>query len=234
MSGNFFRYPRIMILLLSALLTVSAARAGGITLGGTRIIYPANQKQISMSVRNTSEQSSFLVQSWTEQADGNKSQDFVVTPPLYVSGPGNENTLRLMYVGKPLKTDRETLYYFNAKSVPSLNKEELAGKNILMLAAITRVKLFVRPDGLTPAVDSAPDSLTFQSSGNQLMINNPTPYHITLTKFIVGGQRMPDTMIAPLDNTSRVLPAAAHGSLIKFRTINDFGAVTPERQSQMN
>ncbi|WP_338564917.1 fimbria/pilus periplasmic chaperone [Erwinia sp. E_sp_W01_6] len=112
----------------AACLATSPVRAGGIMLGGTRIIYPAGQKQVSMSVRNTSDQSSFLVQSWVEQPDGQKSQNFVATPPLYVSGPGNENTLRLMYVGEPARTDQETLYYFNTKAIPSLDKKRRRGK----------------------------------------------------------------------------------------------------------
>lgn len=86
MLGYRFRNTLFAALMSTVSLMPSLANAGGIMLGGTRIIYPANQKQLPLSVRNTSEQSSFLVQSWVEQSDEKKSQDFVVTPPLYVSG----------------------------------------------------------------------------------------------------------------------------------------------------
>ncbi|WP_338558796.1 fimbria/pilus periplasmic chaperone [Erwinia sp. E_sp_B04_8] len=197
-------------------------------LGGTRIIYPAGQKQVSMSVRNTSDQSSFLVQSWVEQPDGQKSQNFVATPPLYVSGPGNENTLRLMYVGEPARTDQETLYYFNTKAIPSLDKKKTQGKNMLLLAAVTRIKLFLRPEGLTPPVGKAPSELKFHRTGHgQLRIDNPTPYHLTLVEMKVGGNKLPDTMVSPHENASLSLPATASGALT-YRTINDFGAATSE------
>lgn len=210
----------------STLLASFQVFAGGITLGGTRIIYPAGQKQSTMSVRNTSDQASFLVQSWVEDADGNKSQDFIVTPPLYVSGPGNENTLRMMYAGKPVRTDQETIYFFNTKSIPSIDKKNIDGKNILMVAAVTRIKLFVRPEGLKPTIDKAPAELIFHRKGNDVSIENPTPYHITLVQIRVGPHKLPDIMVGPKNNISLSMPAGA-GKDIAFRTINDFGAATP-------
>jgi len=215
------------VVMSSTCLMPSLASAGGISLGGTRVIYPAGQKQVSMSVRNTSDQASFMVQSWVEQSNGQKSQDFVVTPPIYVSGPGNENTLRLMYIGKPLPQDRESLYYFNTKSIPSIDKQAMENKNILLLAAITRIKLFVRPAGLKPDVAKAPEALTFTRINGQLRIDNPTPYHITLAKMKVGSQTLPDSMVSPKGSLSLPLAVSA-GKTIAFRTINDFGAATPE------
>jgi fimbrial chaperone protein len=214
--------------LLSAISFVpSLTNAGGITIGGTRVVYPAGQKQVSMSVRNTAEQASFMVQSWVEQPDGKKSQDFVVTPPVYVSGPGNENTLRIMYVGQPTRTDQETLYFFNTKAIPAMDKKETEGKNILMLAATTRIKLFVRPAGLQSAVEKAPGMLAFHRTGTQLRIDNPTPYHITLAGIKSGGKTLPDSMVSPRSSLSLPLPSGA-GNTVTYRTINDFGAATPE------
>lgn len=227
MSRYSLRTVCCAILMTSTCLMPTIASAGGITLGGTRIVYPADQKQVSMSVRNTSDRSSFLVQSWAEQSDGKKSQDFIVTPPLYTSGPGNENTLRLMYVGAPVKTDRETLYYFNTKAIPSMKKSDLENKNVLMLAAVTRIKLFVRPAGLKPTVDKAPAELTFHRSGNQVRITNPTPYYLTLAQLKLGSHALPDAMVPPRGDVSVPLGSAS-GNAVTFRTINDYGAVTPE------
>lgn len=103
----------------------------------------------------------------------------------------------------------------------------MEGQNILMLAAVTRIKLFVRPAGLSPAVDKAPAELTFHRSGGQMRIDNPTPYHITLAQMMVGGQKLADNMVSPHGSVSLPLPAGA-GNTVTFRTINDFGAATPE------
>lgn len=232
MPGYSLRNTLFAAFISTACLMSSLATAGGIMLGGTRIIYPANQKQVTMSVRNTSDQSNFLVQSWVEQSDEKKSQDFVVTPPLYASGPGNENILRLMYVGAPAATDRETLYYFNSKAIPSVDKKKMEGKNMLMVAAVTRIKLFLRPAGLTPTAEKAPGELTFHRDGGKLRIDNPTPYYLTLVEIKNGGNKLPDTMVSPLSTTTLPLPSSSGGT-ITYRSINDYGAATAEMRSEL-
>ncbi|HEQ3521848.1 TPA: fimbria/pilus periplasmic chaperone [Citrobacter freundii] len=204
------------------------ANAGGIVLSGTRLIYPAETKQTSVSVRNTSKQSNFLVQSWVEDANGQKSTDFIVTPPLYVSGPENENTLRIMYAGKPLPGDKETLYYFNAKAIPSIDKSKMKGENMLLLSAVTRIKLFVRPQKLNVSVSDAPADLVFYRDAGMLQIKNPTPYYITLAKLKAGSVALKDIMVPPGENTSQPFPANG-GNNLTYQTINDYGALTPER-----
>ncbi|WP_239498438.1 fimbria/pilus periplasmic chaperone [Providencia rettgeri] len=202
------------------------ASAGGITLGGTRVIYPIGSKQVNISIRNTSQESHFLVQSWIENENEQKSSDFFITPPVYASAPGNENILRLIKTVEPKHTDRETLYYLNTKAIPSIDKKKMEGKNMLVLAAVTRIKLFLRPAGLTPSVDKAPEELTFYLENNAVRINNPTPYYITLAQIYIDGKPLPDAMVSPHDSLTLPAVAALRGN-VSFRTINDYGAITP-------
>lgn len=232
MSCYSLRNTLLAVLMSGLYLAPFLANAGGIMLGGTRIIYPAGKKQTTMSVRNTSEQSSFLVQSWVEDSEEKKSIDFVITPPLYVSGPGNENALRLMYSGAPPAQDRETLYYLNTKAIPSLDKKIIEGKNMLMLAAVTRIKLFLRPAGLTPTAEKAPEKLEFHRTGSLMRIENPTPYYLTLAEIKVGGKKLPNTMVSPRSITTLTLPATFIGA-VTYRTINDYGAATPEMRAEL-
>lgn len=222
-----FKYA-VLGLSLFAMTTPLTAIADGIALAGTRIIYPAEGKQVTQSIRNTSSKSSYLVQTWVESSDGKKTSDFIVTPPLYVSNPKDENTLRVMYMGKPLPKDRESLYFFNAKSVPSVDKKSLEGKNVLLLAAVTRVKLFVRPEGLKPASKDAPSLLSFSRTQDRMLIKNPSPYYITLVNIKSGSIALKDTMIAPMSEASVTLPRGS-GSLINYSTINDHGAISPKK-----
>lgn len=222
-----------LFLPLLLLITFNACAEGGIAIGGTRVIYPTGQKEVGMSVRNTSEDSSFMVQSWIESPDGKKTPDFIVTPPLFVSGPRNENTLRIMYVGETQKQDQESLYYFNVKSIPSIEKNEIEGKNILIFAAITRIKMFFRPNGLKPSIDKAPEMLTFRKKGNQIEVTNPTPYYITMAQITTGTQKPDDTMVPPR-GTALISAQGTPGNTISFRTINDYGAVTPIQNMPIN
>ena len=204
-----------------------AAGDGGIAVLGTRVIFNEGAGQTAIKVMNSSKISSFLIQSWVEDAGGKKTSDFVVTPPLYMSSPGDTNSLRLVYVGPARPQDKETLYYFVEKSIPSVDKEKLKGQNTVLIATATRLKLFYRPANLTPSVDKAPDTLTFSRDGNKLKIHNPSPYYLTLTGLKSAGKEMKTVMVAPDDNVFvDGLPSSA--TLISYRTINDFGATTAE------
>lgn len=101
------------------------ASASGIVLGGTRVVFPAEATQTTLSVKNRSDASTYLVQSWVEEAGGKKTGDFIVTPPLYTSAPGNENMLRIISSGVPHPKDKESLYYLNVKLIPSVDKKAL-------------------------------------------------------------------------------------------------------------
>ena len=204
-------------------------QAGGIVADGTRIVYPSGQKQKNITIRNTDNKTTYLVQSWTEDAQGNKTKDFIATPPLFTSAPGNENILRLTRTGGNLPTDRESLYYFTVKGIPSVDKSKLEGKNALVIAAATRMKLFVRPPGLSPAPDAAPDQLRFRREGGHLVATNPTPYYLTLTALRAGNQTLDGMMVPPGGTASVPLPSGVSGD-ITFSTINDYGAVTVPRQ----
>lgn len=216
---------------LSFLALVSfGTMANGIVLNSTRIIYPSEAKQVSVPVRNTSGSNTFLVQSWVEDEQGQQTGDFIVTPPLFSSAPGNENTLRLMFAGKNvLPNDRESIYYFSTKGIPSVSKEVMEGQNALILATVTRIKLFVRPSGLSMPISDAPNQLKFKRNGNRVEVSNGSPYYVTLTSITFDGKPLNGVMVSPLSTTTIVLPASKSGEM-SFSTINDYGAVTPARK----
>lgn len=228
-----FSQLKVTVLLFSSFsLLPFFAQAGGILLGGTRIIYPQESQRESVSVRNSDSKTSFLVKSWIENADGQMSKDFVVTPPLYTSAPGNENMLRVVRTGSAFPSDRETLYYFNTKGIPAVDKKTLEGKSALILAVVTRVKMFVRPAGLKPLPETAPAELRFHLKGQEISIYNPTPYYLTLTDVKIGKTPLANPMIAPFSESVVALPSTAVGQ-ITFSTINDYGGVTPIQKGVM-
>lgn len=224
--GYAVKLTIILIISATSLSSLSALAEGGISIQGTRIVYPQAAKQHSLSVSNSSAEDSFLVQSWIEDASGHKTSDFIVTPPLYLSGPGNENKLRLMHIGSPLPHDRETLYYFIAKAIPSIDPKKESDKNVLRVAAATKIKLFVRPEGLRVLVKDAPSQLTFRRDDRQLVITNPTPYYVTMTNIKSGPKDIKDIMIPPMDSARIIIPFGTADE-IKYNTLNDYGSITP-------
>lgn len=215
---------------IAAIFFISSAVSAedGISLGATRVIYPAEAKQTSLAVNNSDNKSRFLINSWVEDEQGQKIKTFAVTPPLFVSEPNSENTLRIIYVGPPLPGDRESLFWLNVKAIPSVEKESLAGKNVLHLAILSRIKLFVRPSTLTDPVQEAPEALSFALEGNTLKITNASSYYLSLVNMHINQRKVNNVMVAPKKSTQVALPSDARGDLT-FQTVNDYGAVTPVR-----
>jgi fimbrial chaperone protein len=212
-------------ILFSGMTLLPAHASGGISLGATRVIYPADAQQISLSVSNSGDKERFLVNAWIENNNGQKEKAFVVTPPLFVSEAKSEHTLRIIYAGQPLPTDRESVFWMNVKAIPSVNKENLEGKNVLQLAVLSRIKLFVRPAKLPGSPTEAPAQLTFARAGKQLTVNNPSAYYVSLVNVRTGSQKLENLMVAPKSSSQITLPNA-QGS-ITYQTVNDYGAVTP-------
>ena len=210
--------------------TVQAA--GGIGLGATRVIYPADAKQTSLSITNSDKTERYLVNSWVENNLGAKDKSFIVTPPLFVSEPKSENTLRIIYVGQPLPTDRESIFWMNVKAIPSVDKNSVENRNVLQLAIMSRIKLFVRPKNLPMQPEDAVKQLRFTRSGGHLSIHNPSPYYVSTVNLKVGNDKLPNTMVAP-KSVSQVAVAAGMQGKITFQTVNDYGAVTPVQAGQM-
>lgn len=209
-----------------------AVQAGGVALGATRVVYPAGAKQTSLAVTNSDKNVKFLIQTWVDDSNGKKTSDFIITPPLFVSKPRGENTLRIMYTGPELAKDREQVYWINAKAIPAVDREAIKGKNVLQLAVVSRIKLFVRPAGLEISPAQAPEKLTFSRQGNTLIINNPTPYYQTLVNLNVGLKNLANTMVPPKSSASVDIPVGAAGA-VTYQTINDYGANTPKMTGVM-
>jgi len=232
---SFFRKATLAVFTCTCvcLTSLSALAEGGIALQSTRIVYPQGEHQQSISVSNRTTGESFLIQSWVEDAQGHKSPDFVVTPPLYLSAPGNENTLRIMLSSAASQPkDRETLYWFVARAIPPVNKTgENAGS--LRLALANRIKLFVRPSGLMTDINQAPDMLSFHRAGARLEISNASPYFLTLTDVKSGNKTLGDIMVPPKGSAAEALPAGS-GNSVSYQTISDYGSPTARLTKPIN
>lgn len=163
------------------------AIAGGIAPGATRVIYPESDNQTSLPITNSDSHERYLIQAWVENEKGQHAREFIVTPPLFAAAPKSENTLRIVYTGKPLPADREVVYWMNVKAIPAVDKASVGDANTLQLAVLSRMKLFMRPDGLKMSEPESADHLQFQQTAGQVVVKNPTPYYQSLVNVSVGG-----------------------------------------------
>ncbi|HBC9253315.1 TPA: fimbria/pilus periplasmic chaperone [Proteus mirabilis] len=211
--------------MLLTLCVINQAYAA-VSLGATRVIYFAGEKQVKLPVINNDEKR-YLIQSWIENSEGKKDNSFVITPPLFSMQGKKENTLRIIdATNNKLPKDRENLFWLSVKSIPAVEKS-LANENMLQLAIISKIKFFYRPKDLTISPDENYKKLQFKRNNDTLIIKNPTPYFITMTELELGGKKLENTMVPPFEDKSISIPTSAYGKL-SFQTINDYGAITPK------
>ena len=198
---------------------------GGISLGSTRVIYPADAKQISLAIINSNNKERFLINAWIENNLDKKSKDFLITPPLFVAEAKTENTLRIVNLSPDLAQDRESVFWVNVKAIPSIDKSTLVDKNVLQLAVLSRIKLFVRPINLKTKPEASITTLKFSKTADNIIVNNPSPYHVSFVNLYLDGAKQPNVMAAPYAETKI---ANTSGRTLSYQTVNDYGGLTPK------
>lgn len=217
---------RVIFLLIAITISISNAQAGSATVGGTRLIYNADQSLASIAVKNPDE-SPYLIQSWvTKTPESQNGEDsFITTPPLFRLDAKSENAVRVVYNGKtPLPQDRESLFWLNIKSIPSTSQSN--DKNMLVIAVKTQIKLFYRPTGLKGNPNMTYKQLQFINTNGKLVINNPTPFVISLNELLVNGTKVPEQLTILPFSDQPVKFNVKTGDKVSWKAINDYGGVT--------
>jgi len=225
--------------LVAALLAGDASAS--VTIGGTRVIYPLDQREVTVKLENDSKNPS-LVQVWmddgnAESKPGETKVPFVITPPIFRMEPRKTQMLRVIFSGDTtLPQDRESVYWLNVLDIPP-KAEPKADVNSLQFAFRTRIKVFVRPKKLSGSVDEAPRQLEWklvaapQGSGQALSVSNPTPYYVSFSEIDVveGAQTWRNEsggMVPPRGTAVISVPkmqAVSGKATVHFTVINDYG-----------
>ncbi|WP_250625678.1 fimbrial biogenesis chaperone [Pinirhizobacter soli] len=224
----------------------SGAGQASVVIGGTRVVYPAQDKEVTIKLTNEGAKPA-IVQVWLDDGDEKSTPDtakvpFTVSPPIFRMDPDKGQSVRVMYTQEALAKDKETLFWVNVLEVPPKAAASASGEsNMLQFAFRTRIKMFFRPQGLAGNVTDAPDKLTWKlkpaanGKGMAVEVSNPTPYHVNFTRVAVqsGDKEVASAdggMVAPGSSTDFAMSALsakpAHAK-VAFSIITDYGAVTP-------
>lgn len=222
--------------LIAALIPFSAVQAE-IIIHGTRAIYPSDAREITLQLSNNGNNPA-LVQAWIDEGNEKSTPDqskapFMITPPISRVDPKKGQSLRITSLPKvnELSKTQETLFWLNVLDIPpkpDVKTVESVPENFLQLAIRSRIKFFYRPSSIKADVNLAPEKLQWVTQGKNLRINNPTPFHITITSITQdnAGKKVDilneGLMIKP---NSQEIVALKHQNIQKmtFTTINDYG-----------
>ncbi len=230
---------------MGAALIVLSAVAGtaraSVVIAGTRVVFPAANGEVTVRLNNDGSTPA-LVEAWIDAGNPDSTPDtakvpFLITPPLVRMNAGKGQSLRIVYTGQPLPTDRESLFWLNVLEIPPKPVAKPGEEqNTLQFAVRSRLKLFFRPANLTDDAPNAPQQVTWSVAADGadyvLQAHNPTPYYITFSQLSLTVDQaeyaLGSSMVAPLSTLRLPIEKLGHapaaGSPVDYTAINDFGA----------
>ncbi|PYB80643.1 fimbria/pilus periplasmic chaperone [Pseudomonas soli] len=222
------------LLLLSAISTASA----NVVIAGTRVVYPANEREITVKLDNAGNEPA-LVQAWVDSGNAGSRADqadapFLLMPPVARISPQRSQTLRMTYTRDSLPQNVESVFWLNVLDVPPLPKS--ADNNFVQVAFRSRIKVFFRPEGLKGYPEDTPSAVTWKlvqnGEGFALRGTNPTVFSASYnkTELLIGGKTYSSKggMIPargvfdfPLEG---LLARPQADATVRYEWINDYGS----------
>lgn len=222
--SGLFRGIIAGMVMCAGIATVSAETTG-MNIGDTRLVYNAGSKSVSTDAINGNK-FPYLVQSWVEDMQGQRSSAFIVTPPLFRLEAEHSTRLRITRTGT-LPEDRETVSWLVVRFIPSTPTVKDDAGNSLKLSTRIRVKLFYRPSGLPGSPEKTAESLQWSRQAASLVLTNPNAYSVSLAGLRVNGLDVKGSGVTVPAYTSRrfSLKNGIGGVKLVFGVIDDYGAV---------
>ncbi|ORM67321.1 fimbrial assembly chaperone [Pantoea rwandensis] len=227
------RSCKLWLVFSSALAIASQCFSGNalavVNVDRTRIIFSANQTSQTLNVKNGPENPT-VVQIWSDEGDLMQSPDLSKTPvfampPMMRLSPDEQRSIRLVLTTRQsLPEDRESLYWLNIYQIPALTQQTGSAERKIVLPLRIRLKVFVRPATLNAPKPDDAQKLRFVVKGNQLRVENPTRWFMSLRLQIANKIQVNDVMVAPLTTQSITLSQPAQpNEKVSYEVFDDNG-----------
>jgi fimbrial chaperone protein/chaperone protein EcpD len=219
-----------------AMCCISSSVFAGVTITGTRIVFPANQQATTVQLSNSAEQPA-MIQAWLDNGDPNQIPEagqipFILTPALTRIEAKKGQMIRLIAKDtESLPQDRESLYWFNILDIPATAQIGGEGSaNQLKVSIRSRIKVFYRPEKLnmSPQKAFAAVKVNYDAASKTVSVNNPSPYYISFQtmKLNKGKETVSydeTLMVAPFATESFKPKMNFHPTQATYSLINDYG-----------
>lgn len=218
---------------------LSFASQATVQLSANRLFYSAKNQDVNITVKNV-EDREYLVQSWVD-AKGNPELEhhaklpFIVSPPLFHMANKSEAVVQMMYSGEGLPTDRESLVWLDVKAIPAMTDGEKKVKTKVMVAVLTRIKVFYRPENLPGNATDAIAALSWKKEANNTVtVKNDSPYYVVMNKVKINDDEVKvsiednNTVVAPHGSKTYPVKTAKAGTKVTWSAINEYSVVSAE------
>ncbi|MGF6189000.1 fimbrial biogenesis chaperone [Serratia sp. 2723] len=219
------------IMVWCVLMVIASPALAGVGFSRNRMVYPEGSQSISLKATNSGD-SPYLIQAKvTNDTDGRQPAPFLVTPPLLRLDGQSEAMMRIMMTGANLPRDRESVFYFSGRAIPSTAPAEAEPGKLgasVSLSMRSVMKVFYRPKGLSTAPEDSPEKMTFSRAAKGVRVKNPTPYYQSFAFLTFDGQEQDldsqPSMVPPFGEL--VFPASDAVKSVSWRVMNDYGGTT--------
>ncbi len=199
----------------------------------TRVVFSSGSIAESLSLVN-SEKEPVVVQVWTDNGDPTVNPDkvhtpIVINPPVFKMKPAEIRNIRLLLVSAgSLPQDRESVFWLNIFQIPPNTEAQHKGDKRVVLPLKIRMKVFIRPEKVGELKESDAQKLQFSirngANGKKLMIQNPTPWHLTISSLKSGNTELSGVMVEPFSRKLMEIPKDhTITNEIMYEVINDNG-----------
>lgn len=234
---NYLCHIALMTLMIVTGITQSHA---AVNPDRTRYIFDGSKKTLTINVTNHDKQRPYLAQSWIEDINFKKVKEpFLVQQPVKRMEPGAKEAFVLRYlpdISNPLPQDRESLYYYNLREIPSASEKS----NSLQIALQITLKLFYRPASLMEEAEKRKnegrpwqDEMRIEKRGSKAVIINPTAFYTVLTGIQVDdnkdNEKFQNIAIAPFGEEVMSLSFLSLGDKPQLTYITDSGFIQSKR-----
>ncbi|RSV97760.1 molecular chaperone [Klebsiella aerogenes] len=212
----FFNVKKTLCFILYSFILISPSWGkdiNGISFNFTRLVMTdKDTKGVYFKAYNNND-FPILVQSWGSKLDTDTGSvddstsdikiPFIVLPPLQRVEPGEEFTLHLRFNGERIPSITESVYLLSFKAIPVSGPKTA---KTLSMTVVMNIKVFIRnqlPDN--DGISSAINKVTASWHADGVLINNPSPYWLTLSSIILDNKEIERKellkMAAPMQST---------------------------------
>lgn len=180
-----------------------------------KFIFIESINQEIIEIKNKTD-NDYFIQSWITHYDKENSNEipFMVTPPLFK-------------IDKIKEEDREALYRINIKRIPILLNSD-SNKNMLHVSVNSVYNLIYRPVSIEKDAKDAYKKIEFlKNKNNEFIINNPTPYFITLSSISYDDiLTITESKTLPPFKKYNTKKEISGNGIVKWKIFNQYGIET--------
>lgn len=224
------RFIAMRFFLIISSVYIPVGWCAGFGIDATRVILQQRSGTESVSIRNTSE-TPYLVRSVVLDDEWKPVKGLAVNPSVVRLDANGNAVLRVVYSPEmALPQDRESVFYFHSTVVASGAQAEQPSdlnNGAVKIAMGTRIKLFVRPPGISAPKKETFAKLVISKEGEGIKVDNPTPYYVTLVGVTVDDHKVEiprdSHMVAPFGSQTYALSEKLPMEKVVWSIINDVG-----------